>query len=67
MLHGGEGLPKAPRGSRGRVHTLNGSVSAGAAPLGFSERGVRLICSTASPPHTPLPFPLPQPEDGFRT
>lgn len=51
MLGGGEGLTKGPRGSRGRVHPPHGGFSAGAAPLGFSKRGVRLICS------------LPRPED----
>lgn len=45
MLYGGEGLMKVPQGSRSRVHMLHGGFSAGAAPLGFSKRGVHLICS----------------------
>ena len=51
MLRGGEGLTKEPQGSHGWVHVQRRGFSAGAALLGFSMCGVRLICS---PPHPGL-------------
>lgn len=49
MLDGGEGLGKVPQGSCGGVHAPHGGFSGAAAPLGFAERGVCLICNLPGP------------------